>query len=133
MRHIREKQGLPLSVISLRTVALGIVVWGLAMGCGSDHSQASARDAVTDASCDWYMRCGEIGPGKTHANRDSCEVQARASWDTAWPVEACDGKINNEQLDICLDAIALTECGNGLDVLNTLANKCPQAKICSGP
>ena len=133
MRHIREKQGLSPSVVSLRTVALGIVLLGLATGCGSDHSQASARDAVTDASCDWYMGCGEIGPGKTHPNRDSCEVQVRASWDTAWPVEACDGKINNEQLEICLDAIAITECGNGLDVVNTLANKCPQAKICSGP
>ena len=136
MRCNREKQGLPLSVMSVRAMALGVVALGvvaLATGCGSNHSQAAARDAVTDASCDWYMRCGEIGPGKTHENRDSCEVQVRANWDTAWPAAACDGKINSEQLDICLDAIALTECGNGLDVLNTLANKCPQAKICSGP
>ena len=133
MRHNRERNGLVLSVISVRVTALGVVALALATGCGSDHSQANARDAVTDASCDWYMRCGEIGPGKTHENRDSCEVQVRANWDTAWPVAACDGKINSEQLDICLDAIALTECGNGLDVLNTLANKCPQAKICSGP
>jgi len=128
MRHNREKQGLPMSAVSVLVAALG-----LAAGCCSDHSQASARDAVTDASCDWYMRCGEIGSGKTYATRDSCEVQVRANWDTAWPVEECDGKIDGEQLNICLDAIGLTECGNGLDVANTLVNKCPRAKICSGP
>jgi hypothetical protein len=114
-------------------MALGVVALGLPAGCGSSHSQAAARDAVTEATCDWYMDCGEIGAGKTHASRDSCEVQVRASWDSAWPAEACDGKINSEQLDVCLDAIAITECGNGLDVLNTLVNKCPQAKVCSGP
>jgi len=130
MRHIREKRGLPLSVI---VMALGVVGLGPATGCGSDHSQAGARDAVTEATCDWYMGCGEIGAGKTHATRDSCEVQVRASWDSAWPVEACDGKINTAQLDVCLNAIAATECGNGLDVLNTLVNKCPQDKVCSGP
>jgi hypothetical protein len=106
---------------------------GLAPACGSNHSQANARDAVTDASCDFYARCDQIGSGKTYANRDTCEVQVRASWDTAWPVETCDGKIDTEQLNICLNAIGATECGNGLDVLNTLLNKCPQSKICSGP
>jgi hypothetical protein len=123
MPHIRRKQTLSLAAVTLAVLA----------SCGSDHSQASARDAVTEASCDWYMRCGQIGPGLTHATRDSCEVQVRASWDQAWPVAACDGKINLAQLDICLDSIAVTECGNGLDVLNTLLNRCPQARICSGP
>ena len=128
MRHIRGKQGLPLFVIPVIAMALG-----LAVSCGSNHSQASARDAVTDASCDFYMRCDQIGSGKTYANRDTCEVQVRASWDTAWPVQTCDGKINSDQLKVCLSAIAATECGNALDVLNTLLNKCPQDKICSGP
>ena len=102
-------------------------------GCDSDESQASARDAVTKASCDWLMACGEIGTGKQYTSRDSCDVQVRAQWDQAWPAAMCEGKINNEQLDICLSAIRITECGNGADVLNTLANKCPTAKVCSGP
>jgi hypothetical protein len=131
MRHNREELGIPLCAVNV--VAVMAVTLGVAAGCGSDHSQASARDAVTDASCDWYMRCGEIGSGKAYATRDNCDVQVRANWDTAWPAEACDGKINSEQLNICLEAIGLTECGNGLDVANTLVNKCPQTKICSGP
>jgi hypothetical protein len=130
MRHIRDMQKQARAVLA---VAVGVGALGLATGCGSDHSQAGARDAVTDASCDFYNRCGEIGAGKTYETRDSCEVQVRASWDTAWPVQACDGKINSEQLKVCLSAIAATECGNTLDVLNTLLNKCPQDKICSGP
>jgi hypothetical protein len=130
MRHNREEQKRPVSVMALALSALAL---GLVVGCGSDHSQAGARDAVTDASCTYYARCGEIGAGKTYETRDSCEVQVRASWDTAWPVETCDGKISSDQLNICLNAIGATECGNALDVLNTLLNKCPQEKICSGP
>jgi hypothetical protein len=105
----------------------------LALGCGgADHSQAGARDAATTASCNWYAMCGAIGAGKTFETRDSCEVQTRAFWDTRWPAAQCDGKVDTNQLGICLDAIHITECGNGLDVLNTVANKCPVEKVCAG-
>jgi hypothetical protein len=117
----------------LAAVILALAVTMTAAACGSNTSQASARDKVTTASCDWQAMCGNIGSGKTYTSRDNCMTQLRAQWDTAWPAAECDGKIDLAQLDICLSAIHATECGNGLDVLNTLANKCPKAKVCAGP
>lgn len=116
---------------ALGALALALGAGALA-GCDGAPSRTAARDAATRASCDWYAMCGEIGAGKTFETRDSCEVQVRSSWDQAWPAADCDGKINGDQLDVCLSAIKITECGNGLDVLNTLANKCPKARICNG-
>jgi hypothetical protein len=101
-------------------------------GCGSGSSQADARDRATAASCDWLAMCDQIGAGKKYETRDMCDVQVRASWDSAWPVATCEGKIDENQLEICLAAIKITDCKNVVDVYNTLANKCPAAKICSG-
>lgn len=100
--------------------------------CGSGSSQADARDRATAASCDWWQMCGQIGAGKRYETRDTCNVQVRASWDSNWPVATCEGHIDESQLEICLAAIKITDCGNLLDIGNTLANKCPAAKVCSG-
>jgi hypothetical protein len=112
--------------------ALALGAGAAVSGCGSSNSQADARDRATTTSCDWFQMCGQIGAGKRYETRDTCNVQVRASWDQAWPVASCDGKIDENQLGICLAAIQSTLCGNGLDVLNTLVNKCPEAKICGG-
>lgn len=100
---------------------------------GVTSSQVVARDRATVASCDWYQTCDGIGAGKMYETRDSCETQVRAHWDQTWPLAQCDGKINQAQLSICLDAIHATQCGNLLDILATLGVKCPESSICSGP
>jgi hypothetical protein len=100
---------------------------------GVTNSQVIARDRATTAACDWYQMCNQIGAGLKYETRDSCETQVRAQWDQAWPPAMCDSKINQSQLTICLNAISSTLCTNPLDILNTLANKCPEASICSGP
>ena len=106
----------------------------LVTGCGGvTSSQVLARDQATTASCDWYQSCNQIGPGLAYDTRASCETQVRAHWDQTWPPSSCEGKINQAQLSICLDAIHATQCGNVLDILATLAVKCPEANICSGP
>ena len=115
-------------------LCLGLVMTAAlaAAGCGSTSSQADARDRATSTTCAWFQMCGKIGHGLTYETADTCQVQVRAKWDDAWPVASCDGKINQSQLDLCLQAISSTICDNGLDELNTLANKCPAAKICAG-
>jgi hypothetical protein len=116
-------------------LCLGLVLTaGLATagGCGSSSSQADARDRATSTSCAWFQMCGKIGPGLMYETLDMCQVQVRAKWDTAWPVASCDGKIDESQLELCLQAISSTICDNGLDELNTLVNKCPEVKICAG-
>lgn len=104
----------------------------LAPACGGNYSQPDARDRATAASCDWYEACGEIGEDKAYASRDACEVDVRAYWNNAWPVELCDQKIPPEKMDTCLVAIEITECGNAFDFLNTVANKCGRANMCTG-
>jgi hypothetical protein len=103
----------------------------LLSSCGN-FSQATARDLATTHSCDWYAKCGEIGAGKTFETRDSCEVNVRVVWNATWPLDACDGKIPSKELDSCLNAIDNTQCANGLDLFNTLFNKCAQAQVCVG-
>lgn len=101
-------------------------------GCGSvTTSRESARDQATTVSCNWFQMCGEIGAGKTFATRDACEVSVRANRDAAWPASECAGKINVNQLDICLSAIRSTTCMNGVDFLNTVFNKCPATLVCA--
>ena len=120
-----------------RALSLGTVVFTLVLafaGCGdTTNSRVIARDEATTASCNWYQMCNQIGAGLKYENRESCDTQVRAQWDSAWPTPACDSKIKQSQLTICLNAIMGTQCMNGLDVFNTLVNKCPQSSICSGP
>jgi hypothetical protein len=108
------------------------LAFATACGSGSSTSQSEARDRATTVTCDWYAACSNIGAGKMYATRESCEVDVRAKWEAGWPHAACDGKIVQSQLETCLTAIHSTECANGFDILNTLGNKCPQAKVCSG-
>jgi hypothetical protein len=120
-----------------RALASGIVAFMLALaaaGCGdTTNSRVIARDQATTASCDWYQMCNQIGAGLKYENRESCDTQVRAQWEQAWPTPTCDSKINQSQLTICLNAISATQCMNALDIFNTLANKCPESSICSGP
>ena len=101
-------------------------------GCGGPLSQPAARDLAVVHTCDWVAKCGEIGSGKTYATRDSCDVGQRSEWNNRWSLAKCDGKIQPSDLDVCLKAIDSTVCGNGLDLLNTLFNKCSEAQVCKG-
>jgi hypothetical protein len=114
-------------------IAMALAALGLAACGGVTNSRVIARDQATTVSCDWYQMCNQIGAGLKYENRESCDTQVRAQWDSAWPTPACDSKINQSQLTTCINAIKATECTNVIDIINTLANKCPQASICSGP
>jgi hypothetical protein len=108
----------------LAVLALG------ALSCGGvGTSRETARDQATRVSCDWYLSapCQGINP---YTSRDMCEIDVRAKWENAWPPADCDGKIDTTQLNICLSAISATDCSSPLDILNTLANKCPKTKVC---
>jgi len=116
--------------LGARVALLGVLVL---VSCGGDTSQASARDQVTQARCDWAASCGYVGAGKTYSSMDNCLVQVRANWDAYWPASDCDGKIKGSQLDLCLGAIPLVACGDVADLATSLAVNCSKAKICSGP
>ena len=106
-------------------------VAGLCAGCGSDSSQAAARERTARASCERLTACGEVGPGKAYESRDACDVKMNSLWQDILPPDECDGRISSEQLDLCLQAIDVAECGNALDLLNIFGNKCAKSKLCS--
>jgi hypothetical protein len=69
-------------------LTLGLIA-GFAAGCNTiadvTNSQADAVTAATNATCDRYDECGEIGAGKTYETRESCENQVRDFWNDQWP------------------------------------------------
>jgi hypothetical protein len=111
--------------------ALSLVAMLAGVSCNSSTSQQDARDRATAETCARLTACGQVGSGKTYATADDCTTKWRSNWQTTWPPPACDGQINENNLEICLTAIHSTDCMSGLDALDT-ASKCTQAKVCSG-
>jgi hypothetical protein len=117
-----------------RAAFLGLVA--IAAGtstCGGvTDSRVAARDKATKAACDRYQQCMLIGPnmGQAYVTYDSCATQWRANWENAWPVATCN-EINQQMLNVCLSAIAATDCANFGDFVATLF-KCQAQDVCIG-
>ncbi len=104
-----------------------------AVGCGGvTDSRMSARDKATKAACNRYQQCGLIGPNADDAyvTYDSCSTVWSANWEQAWPATTCTS-INQAGLNVCLNAIAATDCTNAVDFLLTLG-KCQAVDVCAG-
>ncbi|MBF5046225.1 hypothetical protein FGE12_27665 [Aggregicoccus sp. 17bor-14] len=105
----------------------------LLAGCGGGNlDQQDAREQATEHTCDRAEKCGQVGAGKTFVDRDDCEVKAEAFWNSRWPKEACDDHVKQDDLDLCLGAIDVTICGDGLGEFLTVANQCKPELVCAG-
>jgi hypothetical protein len=93
-------------------------------------SLEGARSDAASEACDLAERCGSIGTGKEFVTRSECITKREASLVDLWPAAECDGKIDSDAFDFCITAIKGTQCGNGLDFLNTTFNKCGKAQVC---
>lgn len=103
-----------------------------APGCGGvTDSRMSARDKATKATCNRYQQCGLIGPDADDAyvTYDSCSTVWSSNWEQRWPATTCTS-INQSGLNVCLNAIAATDCNIG-DLFLTLA-KCEAQDVCGG-
>ncbi len=108
----------------------GFGLIALVASCGGDApSRESARDQATTHTCARLDQCGDIGAGKTYADDSACEIQSQANWDKAWPAAQCEGKIDQAQFTVCLEAIDSTGCTNAADFLLTLG-KCAALNVC---
>ena len=107
-------------MLGLAALAVGVSTCG-----GVTDSRESARDKATKATCDRYQTCGLIGSdaGDTYATYDSCSTvwtgQLGAGRGRSPPATA----INQAELNVCLSAIAATDCTSFIDFLATLG-KC---------
>lgn len=125
------------SKTQLKLIATLALASGLAVGastCGGvTDSRESARDKATKATCDRYNSCGLIGTdaNDTYVTYDSCSTVWKANWEQRWPVATCN-EINQNGLNVCLNAIGATDCTNILDFFATLA-KCEEVDVCVQP
>ena len=104
-----------------------------AVNCGgvTTSDVDSARNQATTASCNYYQRCNEIGPGQSGGDTlASCMTTVLGQWTSGWPTSQCQGHISQSALTVCLDAIGSTTDCNGLAELITLS-KCTAAMVCS--
>lgn len=114
-----------------RAVAVALVLVGAVLGCGSE-SQSSARDRAATTACGKLESCGQLDAGQIYTSRDDCQVKQSDYWQSTWPPAECDGKIDSNNLDRCITAIDQAQCGNGLDFLDIVLNKCTRDSVCDG-
>jgi hypothetical protein len=75
--------------------------------------------------------CNQIGGmDPTFESDSTCQTMVLSYWTGQWTDAACQGKVDEAALTVCIDAINSTLCMNGIDVLSTLLAKCPVAKVC---
>jgi hypothetical protein len=112
-----------------------LVAAALGANCGSvsgGDPRVAARNQAADATCMRYQSCGAIGSAKTDTYTDlaSCETVWQGKFEMQWPASACENKIDQANLQVCLSAIGGTSCTSILDIANTLYVKCGQTAIC---
>ena len=114
-----------IGMLGVLAIAAGLSTCG-----GVTDSRESARNKAAKATCDRYQACGLIGSAADDAyvTYDSCNVTWTANWEGAWPVSTCTA-INQPGLNVCLSAIAATDCTNFVDFLATLG-KCQEVDVC---
>lgn len=117
-------------MLGLVAIAAGVWTCGGGVKTAMD-TRESARDKATAAACDRYQACGLIGSdaGAAYMTYDSCTIEWRATWENMWPAATC-AAINQPNFNVCMSAIAATEC-MGFDFVLTLA-KCQAQDVCIG-
>ena len=115
-------------MLGLAVIAIGVSTCG-----GVTDSRESARDKATKGTCDRYQACGLIGPNAddTYVTYDSCMTVWKANWEQWWPITTCTA-INQSGLNVCMNAIAATDCTSIGDFLLTLS-KCQEVDVCLPP
>jgi hypothetical protein len=111
--------------------AVGLFGCGDSTVAGITDRQVDAVNAAASKTCDSYDRCGEIGSDKSFTTSSECETDRKAFWNDRWPAADCDGHINGEKLQFCLDAIKVTSCDSFIDQLQTVYSKCAKSDVCS--
>jgi len=119
------------TILAATSVLAAALVGAVNCGGVSTNDVTAARNQATTASCSYYQRCNQIGPGQSGGDTlADCMTTVLGQWTSGWPTSTCQGHIDQANLTICLDAInSTTDCG-GLAALLALS-KCSSASVCS--
>jgi hypothetical protein len=104
-----------------------------AAGCGGvTDARVAARNKASKAACDRAQACGTIGAGLEYEDYSSCISELNGYIDgQVWPASQCQD-IKQDMLNVCLNAIGGTQCGNLVNLLVTLGT-CSAANVCTNP
>jgi len=111
------------------------------VGCGTSTEaditgrQEEAVSAAVNSACDKFEECREGGADVEYADRDECETEEQTKWNNLWSNAECDGKVNGDRLDDCLNAIKSTACDGFSGFFDEAAarfDECTQDKVCAG-
>lgn len=102
----------------------------LLSACGPT-TREDAQHQATEATCDYYAGCNQIGSddGKQYQDRSECEVKIRDFFQSAWTADNCPA-INDKGLDTCVKRIGSTSCSSVTDFLNTAFLICGASSVC---
>jgi hypothetical protein len=109
-----------------------VAALGLA-ACGPP-SQIQAVSEGASHACNYYQRCGQIGPGAGEAydTEANCTYALQGQLNTYWPPAQCTNHISGSAFNACMAAMDNTACNNAIDLLNTVLDKCSAPTVCSG-
>ncbi|HEX8820962.1 MAG TPA: DUF6184 family natural product biosynthesis lipoprotein [Archangium sp.] len=98
--------------------------------CGPT-TREDAQGEATEAACDYYEECEEIGSGegREFQDRNECEVKSRDFFQARWTADNCPA-INEKGLETCLERIRITSCSSGTDFFNTTFIICGAGSVC---
>src|SRR5262249_49786308 len=104
-----------------------------AVGCGGvTDARVAARNRASKAACDRFNMCGNIGPGLTYADYQSCISEVNGFIDSSvWQADQCQ-QINQANLNVCVSAISGTQCGTVLNGRIPLG-PCGKQNVCIIP
>ncbi|MFO0594747.1 MAG: DUF6184 family natural product biosynthesis lipoprotein [Myxococcaceae bacterium] len=108
---------------------VSLLVGSLALG-SSCLSVEGARETGAQRSCQFEDKCGNIGSGKRYANFGECMTDKRADYQSLWPSDRCQGRIDAQNFDTCMKAVDNTRCNDLLDAINTVS-KCSSSSVCT--
>jgi hypothetical protein len=84
---------------------------------------------ISTARCDREVRCGGVGEGKGHANRDQCIADLNREGYEDLDETHCPRGLGARELDKCLSEIHGERCGAPLDTLERLV-ACRAPALC---
>lgn len=120
-----------------------LVLGALAGSCGSDRrgaaspsedqatmSTADAADMLSQARCDYEVRCNRVGPTATYASREHC-LDANRN-ESLSKFENCRHDVKRPEMQKCADEIRGGGCGGADQVVDVFehAAACRTGHLC---
>ena len=92
---------------------------------------ASASESIAVTRCDREIKCNRVGAHGKYPSRGACVAELKRDVRSDLRSDTC-GRVRDEELNDCLQAIRSEQCGNALDLDGAIRLKaCRPDNICA--